>query len=493
MIITEKAYKAKEGGSMQKTKRRIEHFSYYDMEGIAEHLRKMAAKGWHLQSITPFYWEYEADTPKRVNYFLTFGTQGVFGYQEEDWTYVTSWQEMEIYRTEDTSVVVPIQDSRTKLKAIQKQMKQSFVPIYTMGIFMALLLLFLPCFAILRDFLTWLPDGVWMLSTLSGVLLFLYTFGRLHQYRKWCKRSKECMYQYGLCAPVLLGQRRRAKLSFFSTLVVLLFYSILLLLRIVPDLHIEFSYVSIFAGILLLAFCGWRIWDKHKQPIRSKVPFQKAYLRVSIVALLVPVLLSGVMYVGEKGEFLPKRAIETVSVKESTGLVSEFYVYDDTLPLSIEDLLGAQEGKYSKRYLMKVSILAAYARCTQMTPPNVSELPKLEYEIWQFRGQKQFENALEYMLSGIDVNDDELQGYQTLLLDGIDMAYQRYYREELCNEFLLVKDKKIVHLLTSWEMTQEQLDTVVSKLFLSETAEASEPSETVEQTEQTDTILHPTE
>ena len=42
-------------------------------------------------------------------------------------------------------------------------------------------------------------------------------------------------------------------------------------------------------------------------------------------------------------------------------------------------------------------------------------------------------------------------------------------------------------------MTQEQLDTVVSKLFLSETAEASEPSETVEQTEQTDTVLHPTE
>ena len=106
---------------------------------------------------------------------------------------------------------------------------------------------------------------------------------------------------------------------------------------------------------------------------------------------------------------------------------------------------------------------------------------------------KQFENALEYMLSGINVNDDELQGYQTLLLDGIDMAYQRYYREELCNEFLLVKDKKIVHLLTSWEMTQEQLDTVVSKLFLSETAETSEPSETVEQTEQTDTVLHPTE
>ena len=90
MIITEKAYKAKEGGSMQKTKRRIEHFSYYDMEGIAEHLRKMAAKGWHLQSITPLYWEYEADTPKRVNYFLTFGTEGIFGYQEEDWTYVTN-------------------------------------------------------------------------------------------------------------------------------------------------------------------------------------------------------------------------------------------------------------------------------------------------------------------------------------------------------------------------------------------------------------------
>lgn len=477
---------------MQKIKRRIEHFSYYDMEGIAEHLRKMAAKGWHLQSITPLYWEYEAGAPKRVNYFLTFGTKGIFGYQQQDWTYVTRWQEMEFYRTEDTSVVVPIQDSRTKLKAIQKQMKQSFLPIYGLGICMALVLLFLPCFAIWQDFMKWLPDSIWMFSALSGVLLFLYTFGRLRQYHKWCKHSKGCMYQYGLCAHVMVGQRRRERLSFFAAFLVLLLYSMMLLLRIVPDLHIEFSYVSIFAGILLLLFCGWRIWDKHKQPNRTKTPWKKAYLRLSVVALLLPALLSGILYLGGKGEFFPKHAIETVSIQESTGLVSTFSIYADPLPLSIEDLLGEQEGMYSKRYLRKASILATYARCTQMTPPNVSEQPKLEYEIWQWRGEKQFQVALEQMLSAMIEDDGNLyedsgQAYRPITLNGTDAAYQRYYKIEPCNEFLFTKDKTIVHVLTSWEMTQEQLDTVVSKLLLSETSEASETME------QTDTVLHPTE
>lgn len=475
---------------MQKVKRRIEHFSYYDMEGIAEHLRQMAAKGWHLHDITPLYWEYEVDTPKRVNYFLTFGTKGVFGYQESDWTYVTRWQAMEFYRTEDTSIVVPIQDSQTKLKAIQKQMQQSFVPIYRLGLLLALVLLCLPCVAIRRDFLTWLPDGIWMLSALSGILLFFYTFGRLRQYHKWCKHSKETMYQFGLCAHVTLGQRRRGRWIFFITLLVLLFYSLLLLLRIIPDLHIELSYVSIFIGALILVFCVWRIWDKRKQRVRK--PWRTSYLRTSVIALLIPVLLSGVMYLGDLGQFFPKRAVAVIPVKESTGLVYDFKQYQDTLPVSVEDLLGAQEGVYSKSYRTKASILAAYARGSQTAPPEGDGLPELEYEVWQWRTEAQFTKALDSMLSAMieddgDLYEDSGQAYRPISLDGTDAAYQRYYKIEPCNEFLFTKGKTIVHVLTSWEMTQEQLDTIVSKLL------SPEETEQTEETEETSTVLHANE
>lgn len=477
---------------MQKVKRRIEHFSYYDMEGIAEHLRKMAAKGWRLQRITPLYWEYEADTPKRVHYFLTFGTKGVFGYQESDWTYVTNWQDMEFYYTEDTSVVVPIQDSQKKLHAMQKQMQQSFLPIYKLGIFLALALLCLPCFAIAQDFLTWLPDDIWMLSAISGILLFLYAYGRLRQYHKWCKHSKECMYQYGLCAHVMPGQRRKERLIFFTTLLVLLLYSLVLIIRIVPDLHIEPSYFSIFAGVLLLLFCGWRIWDKRNQPVRTQTPWKKSYLRTSVMLLCLPVLLSGVMYVGGKGEFFPKHAVAVIPVKESTGLVYDFKQYQDTLPLSVEDLLGIQEGVYSKSYQRKASVLAAYARGSQTTPPDGSGLPELEYEVWQWRGKTQFTKALDSMLSAMieddgDLYEDSGQAYRPISLEGTDVAYQRYYKIEPCNEFLFTKGNQIVHVLTSWEMTQEQLDTVVSKLLLSEEAKEAEEAEDA------GTVLHSNE
>lgn len=48
-----------------------EQFLYYDGEGIARHLEKMAARGWRLEKIGALTWRYGRMEPAGVHYAVT--------------------------------------------------------------------------------------------------------------------------------------------------------------------------------------------------------------------------------------------------------------------------------------------------------------------------------------------------------------------------------------------------------------------------------------
>jgi len=58
---------------MRETKREfLPLYSYYDRTGIAEHLERMAAKGWLLEKMSPWFWRYRRTEPKRLRFSITY-------------------------------------------------------------------------------------------------------------------------------------------------------------------------------------------------------------------------------------------------------------------------------------------------------------------------------------------------------------------------------------------------------------------------------------
>ena len=54
------------------TKFRLETFAFYDHNGIAVHLEKMAAKGWMIEDMGSNLWEYRRIEPKRLRFAVTY-------------------------------------------------------------------------------------------------------------------------------------------------------------------------------------------------------------------------------------------------------------------------------------------------------------------------------------------------------------------------------------------------------------------------------------
>ena len=57
---------------MKNTKRRIEPLPFYDHTGISRHLEKMAAKGWMLEKLNGFCWQYRRMEPQQLRFAVTY-------------------------------------------------------------------------------------------------------------------------------------------------------------------------------------------------------------------------------------------------------------------------------------------------------------------------------------------------------------------------------------------------------------------------------------
>ncbi len=57
---------------MNDTKRRIEIFSFFNQNGIRDHLEKMAQKGWMIEKLTNFGWIYRPIEPKKIRFAVSY-------------------------------------------------------------------------------------------------------------------------------------------------------------------------------------------------------------------------------------------------------------------------------------------------------------------------------------------------------------------------------------------------------------------------------------
>ena len=126
---------------MRKKKYCIAQFTFYDRTGIQVYLEKMAAKGWMLEKVTNFYWQFSRIEPKAIHFAVTYFPKAsefdpepgeeqkeLYAFCEAaGWKFIAQTAQLQIFYSEADNPVPVETDAGVELKNIHKSAKGNFV------------------------------------------------------------------------------------------------------------------------------------------------------------------------------------------------------------------------------------------------------------------------------------------------------------------------------------------------------------------------------
>ena len=369
---------------MRERKREFGTYLIFDYRGVEEHLSKMAAKGWRLEKIGPWFWTYRRAEPARTVYAVTYlagasqfdpessGTQAAL----EDlcasagWEKAADWAQMQIFLNERPDPLPLETDESVRLEAIRRSMRKGFLP---WGIALLLLALF---FAGLQ-IKTLLTDPFHLLSSNSGLftalmwdLLVILQAGNLFSYRRWYRRSLRSVARGGPCAETGPGLRRfnQAVLC----LVLLLAAGYLAVLLLSADTWTAAYLFLYLAAVCLLVF----VVDRVRRKLRKAGLSRRSNLFLTLAAdvVLAFVLVGGITVVFLRSGVLSGGG-ETYLYQRQ-----EWDVEPQALPLTIEDLTG-QHYEHVRRYSYNGGSVLIRERSCREAVLDGEDLLVLDYDI----------------------------------------------------------------------------------------------------------------
>ena len=160
------------------------------------------------------------------------------------------------------------------------------------------------------------------------------------------------------------------------------------------------------------------------------------------------------------------RGAETYTVQGES-----YTAYQDAVPLSLEELTGAQTGSYSTRRTGDQTIFLSRYSVTQeprLDAQNQDELPSLRYTVYSIFWPSLYEICKRDLLeTGVLMEQYILYSY--VPADpapwGAEEVFQRLNNAGgLENEFLLCYDNTLATIEFSWAPTQEQMELAGRKL-----------------------------
>ena len=188
-------------------KYRLELFAFYDHTGISKHLEQMAANGWMLEEMSPYYWTYRRIEPQNIKFSVTYYPQSsvLRGLSEQElvlqdyceaagWKLVTRWSQMQVYCT-DVSDPIPLEtDAVLQIENINETAWRSHLRGYWMT-FGALL--FLGLFVMMLTTEGLVPVGLW--AFLLAVVAWCAV--ELAAYYIWYEKAERMAREEGVLLP----------------------------------------------------------------------------------------------------------------------------------------------------------------------------------------------------------------------------------------------------------------------------------------------------
>ncbi len=464
---------------MKELKRRLETFSIYDHSGIEKHLEEMARKGWLLEGINRFTWSYRRIEPKRLHFAVTYypkasefdpePQEGQMIYQDYSahtgWKFICSSAQMQIFCNEEESPVPLETDPSVEVQTIHKAAKKAFLPSYFTLLAIAVLNTALLVSRLFGDPIGLLSSTMQLLSGVCWAQMFLLCSVELCGYYRWRHKAVKAAetgefletHSHALFQKIVL-----------AVAIIALVYGFVDLVSVGNRMMLTIYTLTIAYTITLMV-----VVDAVKQFMkRKKVPRTTNFTITLIVDFVLAVaLMAGIIFgtlkASEAGLF--HKGSDTYEHNGSTWIL-----YQDELPLSVEDLQDVEfdgyirENRHSESLFLGQKVVHQWPRYDTDHPETV---PALGYTLTIVKVPALYALCNETLLNQ---RRDAADKKGLLFVDHYEeidaapwlaeQAYQLHWSESVLNQYLLCYEDRIIEIEFDWTPTEEQMRIVAESL-----------------------------
>lgn len=452
-------------------------YSFYDRDGIADHLEQMAAKGWLLEKMSAWCWTYRRIEPKNISFAVTFfpkatqfDPQPIEGLEtfrefcaEAGWIHTADNGQMQVFYNEQPHPTPMETDPAADLANIHRAMK-GFLSTYRMLLALGLLEML---------FLLWqgLQRPIQQFSNpahLNALFAFLPTVllagVELWRYSRWRKRAAEAV-ELGEPLPQLRSARWLQRLIWVMVLIELV---ILFGVSGAASADTLLALIFMLVMLTLTVFLANSI-SKTLRRMGARAWVNRLVSLGVVVAMTVGIMAGMVAIIFKAGDLFPNP--DVVETYEHYGITWE--VYADPLPLTIQDLTETDYTQWSTRLTTNSSPLLTHMEAVQRPRMDALDQPDLEYEVVIVKAPFLYDLCKQQYIDWVARDNDKLppehwDEYRPIdaVPWGAAEAYQRYGSGEPINQFLICWHDRIaeVHFDWDWDITPEMMTITAEKL-----------------------------
>ncbi|MBR5534450.1 MAG: DUF2812 domain-containing protein [Ruminiclostridium sp.] len=460
---------------MKDKKRRLEIISFYDHTGVARHLEEMAAKGWLLEKISNGLWCYRKIEPAAIRFAVTYfpkasdfdpkpseSQQTFVDYcAQSGWKLAGLSAQMQVFYNEGPNPVPIETDPVLQVENIHRAMKRNFLPanlvLLLCGLFqfgMALWqMISNPLYALFNNY-TWASLVPWS-------LVIILTSTEIISYLRWHKKSKTAAWEEGILLPT--RSTRPLQIAVLVILAIFLFFWFLSLgggSNLIVAL-LSFGYMTLLFVLVFLL----KSFLKKKQ-VRTNVNRIVTFTACFVLAFgLMALLVAAIMRADLTTLFNDNSDVETYTFKGST-----FRIYQDELPLTVEDLTEIEEdARYSYYAEEKSSFLAYKLEADQSPTLDNLDPPDLTYTLIEVKFSPLYDIFRKELLTQYEYRNEYTDyHYQFVPVDPspwkAEEAYQLCYGADSMEEYLIFWEDTLLEIHYDWQPTPEQIAITAEKL-----------------------------
>lgn len=444
---------------MRDTKRVIAQFTFFDRTGIQRFLEKQAQKGWLLEKISPYGWKFRRIAPQKIHYAVTyFPEASMFDpepseKQQSFWELCehTGWKlashnaQMQIFYNERENPVPIETDPQTELETIEKSAKKSYLISYYILAVCGVLQFILALWRYAIDPLDFLSFNGNYFTLLCWIFLLVIPLMEVVGYYRWRKKARKAIEE---------TEEFTDTKGYRNIQLVFMWIIIALFVVFLFTIEARLAKISIITTIFVFLMAAG-VWGFSSLLKKFKVSTDANRVATIAVIIIMPFIMTsvllGVIIRGaiDAGWF-DKEAAYTYEYKGK-----EWKVYDDELPLMIEDLIDTDYDGYSTQWYgdesFAISMHDAYQR------PRMDDLdqPDLQYTMVKVKLPFLYNFVHKQMLKdfphNFGVTAEDYEFFETAVeIDpsewGAKAAYQNYKGDIPQQEYLLCYNKCIIEL-----------------------------------------------
>ena len=466
---------------MRDTKRRLEAVSLYDHTGIEKHLKKMAEKGWMLEKISSLGWIYRRTEPKHGQFSVTYYpkasefdpemSEGQQMYQEftarSGWQFICSSAQMQVFYTEQENPTPIETDPVAQVENIHKAAKKNHLLPYALYLIIGVLNGVLFVSRLLGDPIGTLASYTQLFTGVVWTMLLLLSAVELVRYFQWYRKATRAAEQ----GEFTDTPNNRGVQMFVLWTVTLCFAYWIINVMAVGSVMTRWVSILVYGymAALILIVNGVKQFLKRRKVSRGTNLTITLIVDIVLAFALMGAITFGTLRASRNG-FFDKDA-ETYEYHGST-----FILYQDQLPLAVEDLLDVDYDGYVRQRRSEESLFLGMLDVDQwprLDDEGRHSYPSMNYAVSVIKVPFLYEFCKERLIARMDETADSSvpEGFKRVFLSidpvpwGAEEAYQLVFQDSGPMEsYLLCYRDRFVQIYFDWEPTAEHKAIVGEKL-----------------------------